>query len=1000
MIGLNADNGIFRLAADHEAGLKVRSAGRSFKITEEAGKMRVLLVLILTALTQVISGPLQAATTGLEPTPMPELDYAGRLLDGSYDPAIPEPASILGFPVGERTATPEQIAEAVLAWSAASDRAVAVEYARTHENRPLYYVMISSPENLSRLADIQADIARLARPAGLSEREAEAVIDRLPATAWMAYSIHGNESSGADAALAVIYHLVASTDEDVLELLEKEIIFIDPSQNPDGRARFVRALEQNRGAAPNVDSQSLLHSGFWPYGRTNHYFFDLNRDFYFLVHPETRGRVAAINDWYPQIIIDGHEMGSSDTFLLSPAREPINRNLPAFTSEWANRFAQDLAAAFDQQNWPYYHGEWNDNLYAGYSSYAMFRGSLFILYEQASTDEDGIRLPNGMVRTYRESVHHQMLATMSNLESLARNSKAMYRDFVEDRRFVASANSPYADLTYAVLPNGNRSRLAGFAEKLLAQDIEVLTADRDIQVRRATDWTGRERTSVTLPAGSLVIPNRQSEARLIAAILEFDAEISDETLAKERQERLRDGGSIMYDTTAWNLEMMYGLETLRVPEHLTNGLSPYQPPAPKPAIAGTQNPIAWIVDGQDDASVAFAARLLEQDAQVRAIDKEIDLDGLGFSRGSVMVSINDNRAFKGDLAALVAATAGETGLTASGIGAGLGEGVLPDIGGRHFRLLERPQIAVLSRTGISPYSFGTIWNSIDKHLGIRHSHLDKATLGFNDLRRYNVLVMPGTWFGFDLGERELDNIKSWVKAGGTLIAIQGATGSLTGEKADFSSVRPIQDTLADTLKYDVSLQREWMARRESLDNIAAIRAHTAPFDVAYPFPEKSNGPGEDALKKLDAWQSMFMPQGAMLAAQVDQQHWLTFGTPEVLPVLYSNNPVLMSDDRSEAVLRVGVLEASDEAGEARKLGWATIPAGQDLRLRMSGLLWPEAAQRVANSAYLTRESMGHGQVILFAAEPVYRGAALGTNRLLLNALVYGPGLGADPAVEP
>ena len=962
--------------------------------------MRIMLNLLVALL--LVAGP-RAAWAGdmpLPPTPMPELEYPGALLDGEYDPAVPEPESILGFPVGQQTATPEQIVEAVQAWSAASDRAVAVEYARSHENRPLYYLMISSPENLARIDEIKADIARLANPSGLSDNAAEDIIERLPATAWMAYSIHGNESSGSDAALAAIYHLVASEEESIAALRDEMITIIDPSQNPDGRARFIRSLEQHRGTAPNVDSQSLLHRGFWPYGRTNHYFFDLNRDFYFLVHPETRGRVQAINQWYPQIIIDGHEMGSQDTFLMSPAREPINRNLPPYANKWSTRLAEDLARNFDAENRLYYHGEWNDNLYPGYSSYAMFRGSVFVLYEQASTDEDGIRLPNGSVRTYRESVHHQLMATMSNLTSLAEYSEDMYRDFVSDRRLMQSAQSPYADISYVILPSENRARMQALISKLQAQNIEIYTADRELSVRNVMDWTGQTRSSRTIPAGALVIPNRQAEGRLIAAILEFDAFISDETLARERRERLRDGGSIMYDTTAWSLQMMYGLETWRVPDHLDSGLSPYRAlPAPEP-MAGPEAPIAWVVDGADDASVGFAARLMEQGVRVRAADKSFELDGNRFSRGSVVVVVSDNPSGLAALADRVATAAREMNVSARGIGFGLGAGDLPDLGGEHFQLLVRPQIAVMSRTGINPYSFGSIWHSIDTHLGIRHSHLDTAAFGFSDLRRYNVLVIPGSWSGFELSEAERQGLKSWVEAGGTLIAINGAVNPLVGKDSGFSSVRNIRDALEDSLKYDVSLQREWMARQENLSDPAAVRMNTVPADVAYPFPEKSNGPGAEALAKLDAWQSIFMPQGAMLSARADERHWLTFGATKVMPVLYGNNPVLMSDDRSQAVIRIGVLEDSASFEESRKLGWATIPAGKDVRMRMSGLLWPEAAQRIANSAYLTRESVGHGQVILFAAEPVFRGAALGTNRLLLNALVFGPGFGADRVVEP
>jgi hypothetical protein len=966
------------------------------------------ITVVFAALTYLFSSFVHAAVV-LSPTPFPEGEYPGELLQGNYNPAIPTPESILGFPVGQRAATPAQIVEAVQAWSESSERAIAVEYARTHEDRPLFYVMISTPENLARVDEIKADLARLADPSGLSDSEASAIIDRTPAVAWMAYSIHGNETSGADSALAAIYHLVASTDPDVQNLLDKEIILIDPSMNPDGRARFVRSLEQHRGVSPNVDDQSLLHSGFWPYGRTNHYFFDLNRDFFYLVHPETRGRVRVINEWHPQINIDGHEMGSQGTFLFAPAREPINRNVPPKTHKWYAIYSKDHSEAFDAYAWPYYTGEWYDNLYAGYSSYVEFRGSLSILYEQARTAEDGVRLAQGTVRTYRESVHHQLVSTLANLQSLARHSKEMYHDYLEDRRFVTSSGSPYANISYAVLPSANHSRMQAFVEQLQAQDIEIYRADQDITVSDATNMMGQSLSSAVLPAGTLIIPNRQPEARLLAAILEFDAEIGDETLAVERQKLLRDGGSTMYDTTAWNLEMMYGLETLRIPDHIDSGVSPYQAAPPAAAIAGSATPFAWIANGEDDASVAFAARMMEQGARVRAINKAIELGGHSFSRGSVMVYINDNRKFQGDLAGLVEATASELKLTVTGVDEGLGTGDLPDIGGRHFILLEQPRIAILSRGGISPYSFGAIWHSIDSNLGIRHSHLDQARFSLADLRRYNVLVLPHRYQG-KLSAGELSALKDWVEAGGTLIAIDGSVPALVEKSAELSNVRLISDTFAEPGKYDLSLQREWLARSDQLQSADQVRAHAVPREVSYPWGEGDKVADEKMLKKQDDWQALFMPVGSMLAGQVDQKHWLTFGSEGTLPVLYGDNPVLMSDDGSRAAVRMGVLEPVSSSSwnslffgddtDNWKLGWATIPAGQDIRLRMSGLLWPEAGQRIANSAYLTHESKGHGQIILFAAQPVFRGATLGTNRLLLNAMVYGPGIGTDAVVTP
>jgi len=946
----------------------------------------------------------------MKPTPVVGLEYQKQLHQGKYDASIPTAQSLLGFPVGKRTATPEQIVTLINNWDAASNKMQLVEYARSHENRPLYYALISTPENLKKITSVKADLARLANPKNLGSVEADKIIARLPAISWMAYSIHGNESSGSDASLAAIYHLIASEENDIQQLLDKSIIIIDPSMNPDGRARFTKSLEQSRGIAPNVDDQSVLHSGFWPYGRTNHYMFDLNRDFILGVHPETIGRVKAINQWHPQLMIDGHEMGSQDTYLFAPAREPINKNLSASSKKWGNLFANEQAASFDKENWPYYTGEWFENLYPGYSSYAEFRGSIHILYEQARMAEDGVRQANGRILTYQESVHHQLVSTISNLKTLAKNSKEIYRDYLSDRRINISSKSQYADISYALPPSKNTKRWLGFIRLMELQGFELFTTTKDMSYANAVDQLG-DKVTANLPKGSLIIRNRQPEARLLASILEFDAKINDAVLVEERQKLLRDGSSIMYDTTAWNLTMMHGVEAYTIPAFIGSNLEAYSTPDAGKAVIPKADSIAFVVDGENDASVGLAARLMEQGVKVRIIDKKAKLDGHSFARGSVVVYRYDNEFYQGDLDKIVAVTAAEMSVTAVAISSGLGKGDLPDIGGQHFRLLEQPKVALLTRGVISPYDFGAIWHSIDSNLGIRHSHIDLNTFAFNDLRRYNTLVIPNLFFG-SLEKSKLSAIKNWVKAGGTLIAIDGAISGIVDPEANFSTVRELDSSFKDIDKYALTLQREWLAKQDDYSEIEDIWQHQAAETISYPWPEESKSLDEKTLKKQEDWLSQFSPSGAMVAARTDQKHWLTFGTADVLPILLSDNPVLMSDNNSEAVIRFGayqkmnkgrwqkVVNSFKDKTVSRKIGWSNIPDEYQLKLRMSGLLWPEASQRVANSAYLTRESKGDGQIILFANQPVFRGSTMATNRLLLNALVYGAGLGTNVTVKP
>ena len=583
------------------------------------------------------------ANTLMNPTSLSKDLYQEIILDDNYIDSVDHPNEFLDFDYATRVATPEQITSALKSWANQSDRLKVIEYARSHENRPLHAVFISSPENLKNLNSIKDKISQLADARVTNDRKAKTLINELPAVAWMAYSIHGNETSGADAALGVIYHLIASKDDDILELLDDMVIIVDPVMNPDGRARFAKNLEQYRGTAPNYDDQSLIHTGDWPYGRTNHYYYDLNRDWVYLTQPETQGRVALINEWKPQILVDAHEMGAQDTFMTGPAREPINKNLDYDLIKWGNVFAKDQGNEFDRRNWRFYTGEWHEDLYPGYSFYVAFRGTLGILYEQSRMAEDGVRRPEGTIQSYKESVHHQFVSTMINLDTLKNNSKSMYEDYWDGRKYNVSSNSKYSNRSYVVLANDNNGRINALAEKLKAQDIEIYKNNKPINVSNALKQNGVTVNEYTIPTGSMIIPNNQPEAPLVSAILEFDAEIDDEVLIEEKQKRIKNGSSIMYDTTAFNFTMMFGLPAITVPQDLKDNLTNWTP-SPE-SLEINQDAVIWAVDGKDDRSVAFAARLLEQNVQVRIIDKNSTLSGHDLSRGSVAVIAMDNPSY-------------------------------------------------------------------------------------------------------------------------------------------------------------------------------------------------------------------------------------------------------------------------------------------------------------------------------------------------------------------
>ena len=606
--------------------------------------------------------------------------------------------------------------------------------------------------------------------------------------------------------------------------------------------------------------------------------------------------------------------------------------------------------------------------------------------------EDGVRRPEGTIQSYKESVHHQFISTMINLDTLKNNSKSMYEDYWDGRKYNVSSNSKYSNRSYVVLANDNNGRINALAEKLKAQDIEIYKNNKPINVSNALKQNGVTVNEYTIPTGSMIIPNNQPEAPLVSAILEFDAEIDDEVLIEEKQKRIKNGSSIMYDTTAFNFTMMFGLPAITVPQDLKDNLTNWTP-SPE-SLEINQDAVIWAVDGKDDRSVAFAARLLEQNVQVRIIDKNSTLSGHDLSRGSLAVIAMDNPSYN-NLHETIKTVATDLDISVVSIESGFGPKELPDWGGRHFRLLKKPQIAILSHSGFSSYDVGVSWWSLDHHLGIRHSQLNSSLTGYGDLRRYNTIILPSG--NPDLSDYAKNTLMDWVKQGGTLIANNRSTRTIISSDG-MGSVKSLNTTFDKSKSYNIDLMREIYSLEDNID-ISDANANKVDTDIMYPWETSDLTYTKEQLEMRDKWQSTLMPSGAIVSARADSENWLTFGAEDVVPVLYGNYPILMTGGNSTAALRIGELIPNKDS-KTKTINWSQIPSGYDLNVRMSGLVWPEASQRIANSAYLTREKIGKGQIILFSGEPNFRGSARGTNRLWLNAVIYGSGLGTNPLVNP
>ncbi|MEE8466968.1 MAG: M14 family zinc carboxypeptidase, partial [Planctomycetota bacterium] len=634
--------------------------------------------------------------------------YPHRLLPGSdYDPSFPTPDALLGQPWGSRLASHDEILAALTTWAEASPRATLARYGQTFEGRPLVRLVITSAENQARLREIQDGLLTLSDPRGLSESDGRRLVEGSPAMAWMGYSIHGDETSGADCAPLLAYHLIACRDADVSALLNDVVVVLDPCLNPDGRERIRAMTRWNSGYQGNLDGASL-HRGRWPHGRGNHYLFDMNRDWMAGVCPETRGRWSVLREFKPQLFVDAHEMAADDTFLFYPQSKPHNPQLSQKIIEWQGRLADDVARAFDERGWAYYTREWADAWYPGYSdAWGSLNGAIGMLYEQAGLGGQALRRASGRVVTYRESVHHQLVASLSNLASLAANRAAILADYLDQRRHSVDATRPGAERAFA-FQDTHPDRTRRFLESMLGQDIEVWRTDGESQAQQVVRANGERSASETLPAGTYLIPSLQPQARLVHAYLDFDPRIDEETVLDERERLERGQRSRLYDVTAWDLARQLDLDALWcTPADGPRTRVQNVPAAPGRvrAPAGAR-PYAWAVDAADDRCLAFAARALDLGLQVHAADREFQFsvteDGqqrtLELGRGSLLLRRHENPE---DVDELLERAALASGVQVWATGTGRATGEDPDLGGQHFQLLARPRVALLSGNPVS-----------------------------------------------------------------------------------------------------------------------------------------------------------------------------------------------------------------------------------------------------------------------------------------------------------
>ena len=870
-----------------------------------------------------------------------------------YDPSVPAAKKVLGYDLGDRIASPGDIVHYLNALAAAQPGHMKVfEYGKTWEGRDLIYAVVGSEANMRRLPEIRASMARLHDPRKTPPAEAQKLMAGLPAILWLAYGVHGNEISSPDAALVTAYHLLAArNDKNVSDILANALIVICPLQNPDGRNRFVHDFEVAEGLEPDPNPQAAEHTESWPGGRTNHYYFDLNRDWIGITQPETIGHVKALQEWYPQVFIDLHEMGTEATYYFTPESDPYNPYLTKEQHDDLYWFGKNNAKYFDQFGFRYFTRENYDAFYPGYgASWPFYYGGLAMTYENGSTRGLVVRRSDDTVITFRETVRRHFVTSISSCEVVAKNREKLLDMFYryQTTALEDAAKDPVKE--YILPRRGNTSEVDKLAQLLVLQGVEVS--------RAAAPFSSAGKQ---YPAGSYVVSLAQPERRLIRDLLDPQVSMDEAFLKGEEERRLHRQRSEIYDVTAWSLPLQFNVEAIAANGKSQGSFDPVKPGDTEASKISGKATVAYLAPSGTTAASRLMTAALRDGLRVLSADRTFTQNGRRFPAGTLIFMVKENGpAIHETMQKLTESSGAEVVATDS---SWVDEG--PDFGSSHVVSLKRPTVLIAWDRPTNSGSAGQARWVLEREFGYPTTVIRTAQLAGADLSKFQVIILPEGNYNADLGANGARRLRDWVQTGGTLIGIGSAVSYMSANSM-----------LAIAQENTPGSGSGTPAGGRGGRGAPAATATTAPAG------EGRGGASERVPGKLYATESDYekaiQPEtqapwpahGFLAKAKVDPESWITAGVPETVYALVSGSTIYtpIKEDRGTN---------------------AVIYAGPETVLA-SGYSWEEFRKQLAFKPLVITQRDGRGNEIGFTADPNYRGYMEGLNLLFINAVFRGP----------
>ncbi|MFN8335298.1 MAG: M14 family metallopeptidase [Cyclobacteriaceae bacterium] len=656
-----------------------------------------------------------------------------------YNPAIPTPKSIIGHEVGEWHVSHDKLVQYMRALDQASDRITIEVTGQSHEGRPLLLLTITSPANHTNIESIRAQHLRLSDPTNSGSLN----VKNMPAVFYMGHSIHGNEPSGSNAAMLTAYFLAAAQGRKIEEYLNNTVILLDPSFNPDGLQRFSSWVNSRKSNVISIDPADIEHNEAWPGGRTNHYWFDLNRDWLVAQQPESQGRVKKFHAWKPNVLTDHHEMGTNATFFFQPGVPArVHPLTPLKNQELTRLIGKFHARALDSIGSLYYTQEGYDDFYYGKgSTFPDVQGAIGILFEQASSRGHAQESVNGVLR-FPFTIRNQFVTALSTLAAV----NAMRVDLLTYQRdFFKSAISQAAkDPVKAIVFGSNdASRATMLAEVIGRHAI-------DIQKLGSQTVNGKRYASV------FGVSLNQPQYTLIKSMFEKRTQFAD---------------SMFYDISSWTLPLAYGVEYEELKTTVSGEkVTDFKIPAGK--LIGGESEYAYVFEPTGYFVPRALNRLLQHNIRIKvATEPFFHSSGKKFERGSILVPVAGQEKSEQSISYIITQILND-GIDVYAFNSGLDyQGV--SLGSGSFAVIRKPEIAMLVGDGVSSNDAGELWHLLDHRYQIPVTLLPVDVVSRGNLSKYNTIIFPAGSYN-SINDSGKEKLKTWVQNGGVIIGFENA----------------------------------------------------------------------------------------------------------------------------------------------------------------------------------------------------------------------------------